>query len=63
MLDKIETGEISLVDAGTSQVSMVFQTFDSIMVARPGAWIIRSSDGEVYPAKAGHFENRYEIAA
>jgi hypothetical protein len=63
MLDKIETGEITLVDAGTPQVSMVFQTFDGTMVARPGDWIVLAPNGEVYPAQARLFENKFEIAA
>lgn len=61
--DKIETGEITVVEPGTPSVSMVFLTFNGIMVAQPGDWIIRGPGGEVYPSRAGLFETKYELAA
>lgn len=63
LLAKLESDEITLVDAGTPNASMMFLTPNGIMVAHPGDWIIRIPSGHAYPSKAGLFESRFEVAA
>lgn len=59
---KLDSDEITLVDAGTPGASMMFLTPNGIMVAHPGDWIICSPSGQAYPSKAGLFETKFEVA-
>jgi hypothetical protein len=38
-------------------------TLEGITYASPGHWIIRGTEGELYPCKPSVFERKYEIAA
>ena len=39
---------------------MFFRTLDSHCIARPGYWIVRDSDGRIYPLSASVFRALYE---
>lgn len=36
------------------------RTLEGVMTARPGDWIIRGTEGELYPCKPSVFERKYE---
>jgi len=36
------------------------RTLEGIMKAKPGDWIIRGTEGELYPCKPSVFERKYE---
>lgn len=40
--------------------SLSVQTLEGIMMARPGDWIIRGVEGEIYPCKDSVFQATYE---
>lgn len=61
LLEKFDSNEITLVDAGTPRASMMFLTPNGIMVAHPGDF--QSPSGHAYPSKAGLFETKFEVAA
>lgn len=37
-------------------------TLEGVMTAQPGDWIIRGTEGELYPCKPSVFERKYEPA-
>lgn len=37
-------------------------TLEGVMIASPGDWIIRGTEGELYPCKPSVFERKYEPA-
>lgn len=42
---------------------LLIQTLEGAMIARPGDYIIRGVEGEVYPCKSSIFEATYEPAS
>lgn len=53
-------------DAGTAMVDReggcAIKTLEGTMRASPGDWIIRGTEGELYPCKSSVFERKYEAA-
>ena len=46
-------------DLGDGNLSI--QTLEGLMVAKPGDWIIKGVEGEIYPCKASIFDATYEL--
>lgn len=36
-------------------------TLEGVMLAKPGDWIIKGVEGELYPCKPGIFDQTYEV--
>jgi hypothetical protein len=51
-------GTVRYVEDGT----VLIQTLEGVMIARPGDWIIRGVKGELYPCKPDVFDATYEPA-
>jgi hypothetical protein len=51
-----ETERVVLFDDG----SVSIKTLEGVMIARPGDWIIRGVQGELYPCKPDIFATTYE---
>lgn len=60
IVEEIARGEISFRYAGTSECEMVIRTLEGDMTAKPGDYIIRGIEGELYPCKASVFEASYD---
>lgn len=56
-IDAGEPGSITYSD-GTLKIA----TLEGVMTAQPGDWIIRGTEGELYPCKPSVFERKYEQA-
>lgn len=59
----IKSGRVWFVNEGTAQVIMALDTIcieDPVKYATRGDWIIKDSDGEIYPCKPKIFEQTYE---
>ena len=46
----------------TQDGTMLIHTLEGIMRAQPGDWIIRGTEGELYPCKPSVVERKYEPA-
>jgi hypothetical protein len=57
-IDPGEWGAISRSAGGRLQI----YTPEGVMTAAPGDWIIRGTEGELYPCKPSVFERKYELA-
>lgn len=53
-----ETGE-ALENGGPG---LLIPTLEGVMLGRPGDWIIKGVNGELYPCKPDIFEKTYELA-
>lgn len=49
-----------IVEAFQTNEEMKIQTLEGEMTAKPGDWIIRGVNGELYPCKPDVFEKTYE---
>lgn len=49
------------VEAWKTDRTIYIETLEGTMEARPGDWIIRGVNGELYPCKPDVFEKTYEI--
>lgn len=49
------------VEAWKTDRKIYIETLEGTMEARPGDWIIRGVNGELYPCKPDVFEKTYEI--
>jgi len=58
VVNEASEGRVRLTEAGT----MLIQTLEGTMEARPGDWIIRGVKGELYPCKPDIFAATYEEA-
>jgi hypothetical protein len=54
----VNDGRVRYTEEGT----MLIQTLEGVMEAKPGDWIIRGVKGELYPCKPDIFEATYEPA-
>lgn len=54
-------GERCVIEAATG--CMTIPTLEGVMTASPGDWIIRGTEGELYPCKPSVFQRKYEPAA
>ncbi len=51
-------GRVRYTEAGT----MLIETLEGVMEAKPGDWVIRGVKGELYPCKPDIFSATYEPA-
>ena len=62
-----ETNQTVRLDRDTfreySEVGLMVDTLEGMVIASPGDWIIRGVHGELYPCKPDIFEETYEEAA
>lgn len=49
-----------IVVSVTTGIEMRINTFEGVVTARPGDWIIKGVNGELYPCKPDIFEKTYE---
>jgi hypothetical protein len=54
----VVAGRVRYTEEGT----MLIQTLEGVMEAKPGDWIIRGIKGEIYPCKRDIFAATYEPA-
>jgi hypothetical protein len=47
---------------GSDYAQWDIHTLEGVMTAQPGDWIIRGTEGELYPCKPSVFERKYEPA-
>lgn len=57
LADDVTAGRVEYKEDGT----MLIDTLEGVMIARPGDWIIRGIKGELYPCKADIFAATYEM--
>ena len=55
-----DVGGIAFEPSHPNGPRMCIATPDAIAVALPGDWIIKGTEGELYPCKPGIFEATYE---
>jgi hypothetical protein len=58
--DALRSGDVRFADPGTPECTMLIETLEGTMTARMGDWIIRGTQGEIYPCKPKIFEQIYE---
>lgn len=56
--DVLESGGKGIVVEGDN---ILVTTLEGVMRAQPGDWIIRGTEGELYPCKPSVFERKYEV--
>jgi len=54
----VVAGKVIYPEDGT----MLIQTLEGVLIARPGDWILRGPEGELWPVRADIFEKTYELA-
>jgi hypothetical protein len=60
----IEAGTVLPVTPGsTAYAEWEIRTLEGTMLASPGDWIIRDTEGELYPCKSSVFERQYELVS
>ena len=57
IVEAIKTGKV-IIGQGILQI----ETLEGVMEAKPGDWIIKGVQGEIYPCKPDIFEQTYEQA-
>lgn len=57
IVEAIKTGKV-IIGQGILQI----ETLEGVMEAKPGDWIIKGVQGEIYPCKPDIFEATYEAA-
>ncbi|WP_244483612.1 Gp49 family protein [Methylobacterium sp. Leaf91] len=61
--EAIRDRSVVFEDAGTDGITMRVSTLEGVMLARPGDWIIRGVEGEIYPCKDSVFQASYVVAS
>lgn len=56
LADAMDHGDVWMYANGMADI----RTLEGIMHAKPGDWIIRGTEGELYPCKPSVFERKYE---
>jgi hypothetical protein len=60
----IEAGTVVPVTPGsTAYAEWEIRTLEGTMLASSGDWIIRDTEGELYPCKSSVFERQYELVS
>ena len=59
----IDRGESGAISYNKGEDTLSIQTLEGTMIAKPGDWIIRGTEGELYPCKPSVFERKYEALA
>ena len=57
LADAIDAGSVWLYSDGSADI----RTLEGVMRANLGDWIIRGTEGELYPCKPSVFERKYEL--
>ena len=55
LVDAVKAGHVRITAGG-----IAIQTLEGVMSARPGDYVIRGVQGEIYPCKPDIFEATYE---
>lgn len=59
-LTKWDVGAVAIVPVRIGEDLLEIATLEGVMIASPGDWIIRGTEGELYPCKPPVFERKYE---
>ncbi len=59
----IDAGEPGSISYCKVERTLKVATLEGVMTASPGDWIIRGTEGELYPCKPSVFERKYEPSA
>jgi hypothetical protein len=59
----LQAGTDGLIKADAKGPCLWIKTLEGTMCARPGDWIIRGTEGELYPCKDSVFQRKYEPVA
>lgn len=60
--DAVNAGVVEIENYGLPDAAMLINTTEGLMTARPGDWIIRGVEGEIYPCKDSVFQATYSPA-
>jgi hypothetical protein len=59
LMDALQAGTVRIVGSGEA-MSLLIETLEGAMTARPGDWVIKGVKGEIYPCKPDIFAQTYD---
>jgi hypothetical protein len=54
---------VPVTPGSTAYAEWEIRTLEGTMLASSGDWIIRDTEGELYPCKSSVFERQYELVS